>query len=235
MSLSNAKRFYKAVSVAAVTPDTHEAGYTVLLDGRVLKTPGKAPLITPLKSHAQLIAGEWDAQDGDIKPHTMPITRLFNVTIERTPDNRAAIVAELVKYAGTDLLCYRAEEPVELRRAQDEAWDKWLEWARAQGVELRAVTGVMAIKQNQTSLDKLAEIAEQMSDLQLTLLGHFNAVYGSAVLALAVMRGALAAEQAWDISRIDAQFQIERWGEDEEAAEIAANTRAEIIELAKLI
>ncbi|MGB0907952.1 MAG: ATP12 family protein [Maricaulaceae bacterium] len=224
------KRFYKAVTTEA-RGDHH----CVLLDGRVLKTPGKADLKIGNADHAALIAAEWDAQADEVVPADMPLTRLMNVACERTPKMRDGLVDEACNYARTDLLCYRDDTPEELVARQTELWEPWLVWARGQGIDLKSTQSLIAIDQDENSIGALADVAREFADLPLTLLVHYTAVFGSAVLALATIQGALAAEAAYDLSRLSAAFQAERWGEDEEAAEIAAALRAELIALSQLI
>ena len=230
MSKPKTKRFYKAVDVSK-----SDNGWAVLLDGRPLKTPGKLPLIAKSDIHARLIAEEWDAQDEIIRPHLMPVTRLYNVALERTPENRDMLIAEVTKYAGTDLLCYRAEFPRALNALQAQRWDEWLEWARGQGIDLKTGEGVMAVEQDPAALKATEKMATKFEDLELTLLAHLNAVYGSAILALAVMQRALDANAAYDLSRLDFDFQLEHWGQDDEALEHAELTRTEVIALSKLL
>jgi len=225
-----AKRFYKEVAVARL-----ESGFGITLDGRKLKTPGKKPLIVESERVARLIADEWDAQAKEIKPETMPVTRLVNVSIELTPDNRDKLASEARKYAGTDLLCYRASEPVTLSQRQAEEWDPVLDWAKARGISLKTTDAVLAIEQNPAALDKVADYARTLDDLRLTLLVHLTAVYGSAILAMAVLEKHLSGSQAFDISRLDNLYQIAQWGEDEEAAEIAANLTAEVSALCEIL
>ena len=230
MSKPKTKRFYKTVGTAKA-----DGGWTVLLDGRTLKTPGKLPLIAKSKPHAELVAAEWEAQDEIIKPHLMPVTRLYNVALERTPENRDMLVAEVTKYAGTDLLCYRSEFPQSLALLQSEKWNEWLDWAREQGVDLKTRQGIVALEQDKKALKRVSEISAGFDDLGLTLLAHLNAVYGSAILALAVMKGALLAETAYELSRLDFDYQAEHWGQDDEAIELAQLTRVEVIALSKLL
>lgn len=230
MAKPKTKRFYKVVTTAPAGE-----GWSVLLDGRTLKTPGKLPLIAKAEHHAQLIAAEWDAQDTLIRPHLMPVTRIYNVALERTPENREMLIAEVRKYAGTDLLCYRADFPRALNELQAQRWDRWLDWARQNNIDLKTAEGVMAVEQDPAALDAVAKLTTSFEDLELTLLAHLNAVYGSAVLALAVMRGALDAQAAYDLSRLDFDFQLEHWGQDAEASELAELTRTEVIALSKLI
>lgn len=228
--MKSAKRFYKTVAVLEL-----DGNFGVTLDGRRLKTPGKKPLSVSKEKTARLIAAEWDAQETDIRPETMPVTRLVNVSIELTPDNRDALIAEARKYAGTDLLCYRVSDPVTLSNRQKEHWDPVLAWASERGISLRTTPTVLAIDQDELALANVANYAASLNDLNLTLLVHLTAVFGSAILAMAVLERHLTGSQAFDLSRLDNIYQIELWGEDEEAAEIAANLAIEIAALCEIL
>src|SRR5690606_35605476 len=81
----------------------------ILLDGRVLKTSAKNPLYVAQHKLAEAVAAEWNAQAEFIDPDAMPLTRLLNIAIDRVPMDRAALIDDMVRYAETDLLCYRAE------------------------------------------------------------------------------------------------------------------------------
>jgi len=227
---SFAKRFYKAVTVEA-----RDGGFVVLLDGRVLKTPKKHPLIIDREARAQLVAAEWDAQETEINPSLMPCTRMMNVACEQTPTRRDDLIAEARRYAGTDLLCYRAVNPSDLTARQAAQWEPLLDWAAEFGVKLKSVTGIIAIEQDAAALDAMAEQARALGNVDLTLLVHFISVFGSAVLGLAVMKGHLSAAQALDLSRLDELYQIEQWGEDEEAAERTEFIKRETLALSELI
>ncbi len=225
-----AKRFYKSVEVKP-TGDC----FAVYLDERELKTPGRKALHLKTQALAQLIATEWDAQDGEIKPEIMPVTRLLNVAIERTPLNRDELCKEVAKYLGTDLTCYRAVAPQELVERQVQAYDDVLAWAdETHGIKLNTTEGLLTA-QDAEMTQRGADYAAAQDDLRVTLLVHFTAVFGSAVLAIAVMDGHLTAEDALTRSRTDELFQIQRWGEDEEAAERTQNIHVETLALAQVL
>ncbi len=224
------KRFYTSVTVDGTGHD-----WRVLLDGMQLRTPGKIKLTVPSKALAEIIAGEWEAQTETINPSLMPVTRLANVAIEQTPERRNDLIAEARRYAETDLVCYRAPQPRILKERQSAAWDKWQIWASEQGVDLKSTETLEAIEQPAESLARVETFSTSLNNLQLTLFVHLVAVYGSVVLAMAVMKTALSAEKAFEISRIDADYQIELWGEDEEQAEITAALRDETKILGDLI
>lgn len=207
------RRFYTEVDVVP-----HEAGFVVRLDARPLRTPEKKPLATPTQALAELIASEWRAQAERIDFASMWATRLANVVIDRTPRNRAALADEVARYAGTDLLCHLADHPAELCGRQQSAWAPLRDWAaEALGVRLASASGVLPIRQPPDSIEAVRRHAMALDDYRLTGLVHGVALFGSAVLGLAVERGRLTAIGAFDLSRLDEIFQAERWGEDAEA------------------
>ncbi len=226
-----AKRFYKDVAVAA-----QDGGYVVTLDGRVLKTPGKQELSIDSKVRAKLVAAEWQAQGDDIKPETMPCTRLMNVACELTPSRRPDLVKEFSSYCETDLLCFRAEAPQDLSERQAQIWQPVLDWAASEhGIALLVMTGVTALPQPEISLRAAASYAQKLSHADLTLLLHMTASFGSGVLALAALEKHVDMKTVYNTSRLDEVFQNERWGEDEEAVARNENILEELLKLAKLI
>lgn len=230
MAKKNPKRFYKTVSLKQV-----EDHYHILLDERVLKTPGKKTLIVPAEPLAAAVVAEWDAQSDHIIPANMPLTRLLNVAIEQTPENRTDLLTEARRYAGTDLLCYRAPEPRLLIERQNEIWTPWVDWAASQGVALEVTSSLVAIEQPHESLDAVEAFAATLDDISLTLFVHLIAVYGSVILAMAVMERKIAASEAFDVSRLDVLYQIELWGEDEQAADITKALRTETHQLGEIL
>src|SRR5690606_37458663 len=124
-------------------------GFEVALDERPLRTPGKQPLILPTSGLAEAVAAEWDEQADVIDPHTMPLTRAANSAIEKVAPQFADVAGMLAEYGGTDLLSYRAEQPVELARRQAEAWDPLVDWAATElRAPLRVTHGVIPIAQD---------------------------------------------------------------------------------------
>lgn len=231
MTQDRPKRFYRTVSVAP-----EEASWRVLLDGRAIRTPAKAVLTAPTQAAAMLLAAEWEAQAEEVRPETMPATRLLNVAIDRTPLTRAEIVAEARRYGETDLVCYRSEAPAELAARQAAAWDPLLAWVETvHGVRLTAATGVLAIAQEDGTLDTIAHAAAALDDVRLTCLAHATAIAGSVVISLALVAGRIDAADAFRLSRIDEDFQTERWGEDAEARAAADARRSDMMAVGALL
>jgi chaperone required for assembly of F1-ATPase len=219
------KRFYKQVTVAET-----DGGYVVHLDGKPIRTPAKAPFILNNRALVQAIAEEWDAQTEDIRPHAMPVTQLASTAIDRIPAQRAEIVRAVAAYAGTDLLCYRTDHPVELAERQKRLWQPLLDWAEIRyGAALEVHIGIMPKPQPQDAIARLAEAVESLDNLTLAGLQNATSELGSLVLALALLERRISAEEAFAASQVDETFQIEQWGEDAEATARRAALRADII------
>jgi chaperone required for assembly of F1-ATPase len=217
------KRFYEAAKA-------ERAGdaWTVALDGRLLKTPARAAFLLPTRRLAETIAAEWQAQGKQIDLASMPLTRLANVAIDRTPETRDDMADEVARYCETDLVCHLAHDPIELSDLQEHHWAPVREWAGDTfGIHLIAVTGIIASPQPEASLEAAREAALGLDDFRLTALVYACGLYGSALLALAVIEDALDPLVAFEYSRIDEDWQMRQWGEDDEAKENAARRRAE--------
>ena len=230
MSKKLAKRFYKTVSVEA-----QGKSFIVKLDQYTLKTPGKKTLTFARRDHAEYVAKEWESQIETIRPESMPCTRLFNVAVERTPDTRNDVIREGVKYAGTDLLCYREGGETALSRHQSEHWDPLLDWANGLGISLKPTASFIAIEQTDEALHAVRACLSKLDDLRLTLAVHFIATLGSAVLGLAVIKQHISAKEAFRLSRLDELWQIMQWGEVDDAKDRADEIEAELIALETLV
>ncbi len=184
-----------------------------------MRTPAKRPLIVPTASFAAAIASEWAAQGETLAPAGMVLTQLANTTIDRVAGNRDEVVRVTAGYAETDLLCHRAADPADLARQQMQAWQPLLDWA-AQVLDARlAVTqSVIPIEQPRPALDAIVAAVAMLDDYRLAGLHIATGILGSVILGLALLHGRLDAEAAFAASRLDEDFQAERWGVDNEAA-----------------
>jgi chaperone required for assembly of F1-ATPase len=207
-------RFYETAAVAPSSP-----GFALQLDGRAARTPAKNALVFPTRALADLIAAEWAGQGATIDPSSMPATRIANSAIDGVAAAMAETRAEIAAYADTDLLYYRAGAPEKLVVAQAAAFDPVLDWAHeAFGVRFILAEGIIHVRQPERSLDALrAALATIDGPFALAALHVLTTLTGSLLLALAVLRGALGAPEAWRIAHVDEDFQISQWGEDDEA------------------
>ncbi|MTH34803.1 ATPase [Paracoccus limosus] len=218
MSEWKARRFWKAASVRPC-----DGGWEIMLDDRPLRTPGKLALTLPTRALAEAVAAEWDAPADVIDPNKMPLTRAANSALERVTPQFEAVADMLADYGGTDLLCYRAEAPDALVEAQAAGWDPLVDWAATTlGAPLRVTQGVLPVAQADSSLLKLRAEVGALDPLGLTALHDLVTLPGSLILGLAVLRGRLSVDEAYALSRIDEEFQSDRWGRDEDADAAAA-------------
>lgn len=215
------KRFYETAGVEA-----SDGGWTVALDGRVIKTPAGATLTVPSEGLAAALAEEWQGQGPQIDIQLMHLTRLVNVAIDRTPDARAEMAGELARYCETDLLCFLADGPEALRARQTDAWRPVRDWAgKALGIVLMEVPdGLHAAPQPPASLEAAGVYAAGLDDFALTGLLFGTGLFGSALLGMAVAERYVSAADAYERSVLDELWQSEKWGEDaENTARLDAN------------
>lgn len=229
MSGWKAKRFWKSA-----TAEPCEGGYTVRLDGRAVKSPAKAAFVVPTLAMAEAAAAEWDAQQGAVKPETMPVTRAVNSAIDKLSVQFDEVVDLLAAYGASDLLCYRATGPEALVARQVAAWNPLLEWSDVElGAPLVATAGVMHIAQPPESLARLHALTAALDAFRLAAFHDLVAISGSQILALAVIRGRLSANEAFAASRIDEAWQDEIWGVDDEAALLESARRQAFMDAAR--
>jgi chaperone required for assembly of F1-ATPase len=208
-----AKRFYREATSSAAA-----GGHRILLDGKALRSPAGAEMLLPA-ALAAAIAAEWDAQQDQIQPHSMPLMRLASTAIDRVALHREGVVDEIAGYAATDLVCYRAEHPPELVARQHAVWQPLVDWVRLRyDAPLLVTTGVLPRPQPPEALAALRGAVAALDPMRLTALHAAVTAAGSLVIGLALLEGRLAPAAAWDASQLDETFQIERWGEDQEAA-----------------
>ena len=206
------KRFYKETAVEAA-----DGGFRVLLDGKPMRTPAKAILIVPTRPLAEAIAAEWSGvpDKAEINAAHLPLTRLAATGIDRVVPRREEIIADTAKYAGSDLLCYRAITPASLVKLQHDAWQPLLDWAADRyGARLIVAEGIAFVDQPKESLGRVRDAVATHADLALSALYNLTHTAGSVIIALAVAEGRLSAEGAFAAAQVDELYQIERWGDD---------------------
>ena len=207
------KRFYKEAGVAEA-----ETSFGIELDGRPVRTPGRASLEVPTRALAEAIACEWNGQGDKIDPRSMPLTGLANAAIDRIAPETESFARSLAVYGESDLLCYRAETPQALVTRQAETWDPLLAWARRRfDVDFEIVCGIIHRPQHDMTLRQLSQAVAARGPFELAGLSPLVTVSGSLLVALALAEGAVDLETAWAAATLDEAWQIEQWGEDEEA------------------
>ncbi len=223
------RRFWQSAQVRA-----EDGGFTIALDGRAVRTPAKTLLVVPTQALATEIAAEWDAQEKEIRPATMPFTRMANAALDKVTPQRAEVAAMLAAYGETDLLCYRAEAPEDLVQRQAAAWDPLLDWAEeSYGARLMPCAGVMPVAQDPEALARLSEAVAALGPFELAGFHDLVALSGSLIIGLAAFRATHPLQELWEISRLDDLWQAEHWGDDEEASAQAALKHQAFVDAAR--
>ncbi len=226
------KRFYAGVDVAPA-----EGGHAVLLDGRMARTPGRAPLVLPTAAAARLVAEEFAAQGETIEPSTMPVMRLVNTAIDGVAADPQAVFEDILRYSGSDLVCYRAGSPDRLVAMQAAAWDPITDWADlALGARFALAEGMVHVAQPREAVAAFsAHLAAHADPFRLAAIHSMTSLTGSALLALAVASFAIPAMEAWAAAHVDESYNQSIWGLDEEAARRHAFRTAEFMAAVALV
>lgn len=217
------KRFYQDVTI-----EEGPEGYAILLDARPVKTPARKDLVIPNKALAKQVEAEWEAQTGKVNPASMPMTKRVNTALDRVQDREQEVVEEIVSFAGSDLLCYRADHPEALVAKQKEHWDPVLGWVRETcNAQFEVQTGIVPVSQPEKSLERIVKAIGVFDHFVLTPIHTVTTLTGSALLALALVERHLDPEAVWSAAHVDEDWQISQWGEDAEAKARRAMRRAE--------
>ncbi|KAL7420828.1 hypothetical protein Q5752_004781 [Cryptotrichosporon argae] len=214
------RRFWKTVHVKEEAD-----GFIITLDHRNLKTPGGKKLVVPKDRRllALLIANEWENQDEVLKQHALPLTSLASRALDglQDPVTREGVVDALLQYLETDTICYPHDEPSQLVRLQDAHWSPLLSWLEATyGIRLNLADGLAPASQAADSVAKLRALVAGMDGWELAAFER--AVYASKsfVIALALVKGQLGANEAAEAAHVEVRSQIEQWGEVEDTHDV---------------
>ena len=213
MRVPRRKRFHERAGVVE-SPD----GFAIVLDDKPVRTPSGRALIAPTRQIADAMAAEWDAQKEFIDPLTMPFTRFANSVAEAVADRVEAVADDIAKYLGSDLLFYRAGHPEELVAREAALWDPVVFWAAdALGAHFILAEGIVHVRQPNPAI-AAARAALPADPWSIAALHVVTTLTGSALLALALLRGVLDSDQVWAAAHVDEDWNIEKWGVDEEVA-----------------
>jgi chaperone required for assembly of F1-ATPase len=216
------KRFYADAGVGEA-----DGGYTVTLDGKPTKTPSGRTVIVPARALAEMIAAEWNAQGEFIEPLTMPLTRFANSVVQGVVDQAEAVRDDVAKYFASDLLFYRAGHPEGLVAREATHWDPILFWARdALGAHFMLAEGVMHVRQPDAAI-AAARGALPGDPWMIAALHVITGLTGSALLALALFHGVINPDQVWAAAHVDEDWNVEKWGVDDE---VAARKAAKLVD-----
>lgn len=225
------KRFWKEVSVK-----TEVGGWTILLDGRSVRTPARALLVVPSRRLADGVADEWRTVGENVDPRAMPLTGLTNGAIDRIAPELETFKLGVARYAEADLLCYRSATPRELANRQEQQWDPLLGWARRRYDVDFVITNELAhVAQPRATIEQLSQAVLALDPFSTAGLSKLVTIGGSLVGALAVFEKVVTPDQAWEALSVDEQWQLEQWGADPEGAAALENRGCDFLAAARFL
>ncbi|KAM0749253.1 ATP12-domain-containing protein [Meredithblackwellia eburnea MCA 4105] len=215
------RRFWKTVSIDKKS----DGSYGVLLDKRVLKTPGGVPLILPKDRLAvtALIVEEWENQLSVLKPHTLPMTSITARALDglHDPAVRSDLVESLLKYLDTDTVCFHEEFPPALVKLQNEHWLPLLDWVNETfKVKTVIYEGILGTKQTADTVLKLGAVVAGYDQFKLAAFERAVMASKSYLIALALVEGHFTVDEAAQAAHVEVQSQINRWGEVEDTHDV---------------
>ena len=217
------KRFYKAVNIA---PDG--SGWQVVLDGKPIRTPAKAAQVVPAMALAKAMALEWSAQGPEINPANFTFRNMADYAIDVVARDPAAATADLLRYAETDTLCYRAEAGEALAERQKQVWEPLLRAAEARwDVHFERVDGILHRPQAAATLKRMEAILTPLDTFTTAALTTLTTLAASLVIGLAALEDGSDGEALWAAANLEEDWQAEQWGKDAEALALRARRLAE--------
>lgn len=218
------KRFYKQATVFSDVSNIN-----IHLDGKSIKTPGGEVLSLPNIHVGELVVDEWNQQEEKIDPQTMPVTRLINTSIDGVSKDMQPVKDDIIQFAGSDLLCYRADSPEGLVTNQRKYWEPLIEWAGSSlGATFSVQTGIMHVSQSNECIVAFGEHVNLIDEpAMLTALHSLTAISGSAIIALAIFKNEIDIVYGWNAAHVDEDWQISQWGDDSDAQAFRAARKVE--------
>lgn len=225
------KKYYKSVSCEE-TP----SGTTLCLDGKPARTPAGNSFVMHSTALARAVAEEWRSQGEIVRKEVMLLTQVACVAIDFAGQQREAVIADMLPYGGTDLICYRAGHIPQLAYSQAQLLDPIVAWAGERfGIALRMTEGIMPVEQPEDGKAKLAALLSAYDDWKLAAVAAVVKPLGSVILALALVEGRISAEEAFHLSHLEENFETGQWGGDEEKERRMQKLREEITAIEKYL
>ena len=160
----------------------------------------------------------------------MPLTRLLTTALDLGRVQCDSWINDIVSYLDSDLLCYRAQAPEELKRRQEALWNSYVAALKANSrfpIDLALGEGVGYVAQPPQNSINARRLLETFSNEALIAVKTITEITGSAALAICSSNQNADPEEIFRAARADEDFQAEQWGLDAEAEARAVALRRE--------
>ncbi|MBI1327575.1 MAG: ATP12 chaperone family protein [Alphaproteobacteria bacterium] len=208
------KRFYKLVTISEEAD-----GFSIVLDGKPVKTSLRNKLSAPNKALALAVMQEWAAQEDTIKPETMGLTQILTTAIDNVSAEIGSYQRAVLRYIDTDFLCYQAAEPVALVERQQKIWGGWRSvMAELVGAQLETTDTLKALEQDGAYHKWLTDYVTALEVMRLTVLQLVVSLSGSAILGVLLLEQKITADEIYGALMVEDNFKAEIYDEEKYGA-----------------
>ena len=203
--------------------------YEILLDNNILRTPLKNELIISNAKIAEEICKEWNQDIKFLNTDDMVFYGIISTSIDKIFDNRKQYIDDVLGFVDTDLICYRADKPVDLVQWQSKNWDPIiLKVEKYINNKINISEGIMPLRQDKEIHLKITTFLTKFSDLEIAVLHRITNITGSIFLTLCILKNDKIKKNAFELSCLDELWQAENWGYEEEASKNRENINNEL-------
>jgi len=219
------KKNWKTVQVKEKSINSYE----ILLDNNILKTPLKNELIIPNAKIAEEIYKEWNQETKFLNTDDMTFYGIISTSIDKIFGNRKKYIDDVLNFVDTDLICYRANKPIDLVQWQSKNWDPIISKVESYiNNKIQVFKGIMPSKQDKEIHIKITSLLTKFSDLEIAVLHRITNITGSIFLTLCVLKNDTVKKNTFKLSYLDELWQAKNWGYEEEASKNRENINSEL-------
>ena len=178
---------------------------------------------------AKEVLKEWDQSSDIINTDDLVFYGLLSTAIDRVREEKNSYINDIINFIDTDLICYRADNPIDLVSFQNKHWDPVIMLIEKYiNNNVSVFKGVMPSQQNSKVHHKIKNLVVELNDVQISVLHRITNLIGSVFLALCILKKDLSNKQAFELSFLDELWQAENWGYEEDASAKRKKIRTEL-------
>jgi chaperone required for assembly of F1-ATPase len=130
-------------------------------------------------------------------------------------NHRNEVIEKLMQFSATDAVFFWNTEDNGLAEKQEEVWAPVLDWASKMFNSKYAITANFDVpEQGKSTKDNFKNFMKELSDRELAAFYLASINMKSELLAAALVKGQISANQAFDAACLEEHWQVEHWGKD---------------------